>query len=742
MEYKRPYSKIEFNKRNSNDRFEVDWESWTLKRSVNELHQLSFALKEPDTWIDFTSDTGFYTNIGDEVRLNAIYSHEAEKETLRFGGYINNIKADLDAIAKVSVESLDWKYALKNKQVFLDYYKLSPINIGLNTDSVGTINQHGTLYTMAKKLCEMVGFTDFTKLKTPYMYINNSGTPFEQKTGTYSSSISNLGYGTPKPGIELRMNDNDTDAMFYLYGDGSSSEEYDLMEYPNLIFNYHYPEASGAKIGLKLVISGTEYIIPLTSDIPGSASTALDAVEFPTTKQFTTININLRELMDARFPDTSYKVDRIEIGNQNGDGVGTGRLYFDDIGIADDAQKILNTKEYKFTDALDIINTCSQDCYRYFDINPYKQPYTIPYHDILTNKMVIEGENLLSASVTYDDGNLVNNEIVISELDEAKGIIGHSVNDLSILRHGEYNKVEENNEIKDNASLIEYTHNKILANSKLAPSLSCDVIPSFGYREGMIIYVFIPSFGIDRSMMINDVTWTHDGGCSITFGLPDDFLSAYLKSLEKKVDSGLNSLAKTIDSLSEVKEFPEGTTTVDLEFSGSGLVEGSVDLLRDEYPNTGEKVWISDNITQDNVLITSDGIKILIPEGEDGHIILPCGIPINKSKYRDVVSLHLTYEIEGSLTTENHNINCKIFHDSDLLNFDTETPLVNWDIPLSGVLNDEGEHTANFVFSGIADDVLPLIDYYQLAIKVRIDDAETATDASIIIKSFKVVFNV
>ena len=106
MEYKRPYSKIEFNKRNSNDRFEVDWESWTLKRSVNELHQLSFALKEPDTWIDFTSDTGFYTNIGDEVRLNAIYSHEAEKETLRFGGYINNIKADLDAIAKVSAESL------------------------------------------------------------------------------------------------------------------------------------------------------------------------------------------------------------------------------------------------------------------------------------------------------------------------------------------------------------------------------------------------------------------------------------------------------------------------------------------------------------------------------------------------------------------------------------------------------------------------------------------------------------
>lgn len=610
VEIAKPFSKVLFNKRNYVDEItDVDWLSWSLTRKKDELHELQVELTYPLDWIDFDADTGMKATIGDEIGLWASWGQTLDQDSKRFGGYISGISGAFDGSAKITFTAKDFRYSLQNRQVFRDYYRVMPIKTGMYGDYVNKLFKRTSLYTHTKDLCTYCGFTDFSLLENPHAWSLSEGQPFTRTLGTYSTSTTITGVGSGKS-TKLSCNSKDSSIAFTIYDD---AQGYDGMAYPHLSIAYHLPKWSSASVGFRFTINGTYYYVPWRNSLTSYSGNKLRGLVPKFTKNFEILVIPIQQLMNEKYPNTVYNITKIEVISAKSGGIGNGNIYFDNIAPVDYKQMVQNTFDYSYTDMLSALNKLCVQCEHYFEIDPFKRPLLHNINSLITDKAIREGDNLISATLNYEDTELVNNMIVIAGVEDQRGILGQSVDFMGKYQNGEYDKVEETNDLTTNEAVWDYTREKVAKGSYVTPSISCEVKPDFGYKEGEIIYVYIPSLGIEKSLQILSVSWDNTGKCSLDLGNPETELSKFLKQLDANQKSGMAFSNKTIDKalaieqqgkFSDMYTAPLGRTKI----GGSHMIAPGVNVLNDVKPDGG-KMWITDGLA-DNLSITDDYINL------------------------------------------------------------------------------------------------------------------------------------
>jgi hypothetical protein len=731
--------KIYFNKRDDltqTDIVEVDWESWTLKKAKNELHNLDVTLKTPVDWINKNSETGLDCNIGDEIGLYATFGMDTLNEgTKRFGGYITSVDSTYDGSLKASFTVKDYKQLLKNKIVFKDYYKNMPQTIGQYSKYINKMYSATTLYDSICGLCEMVDITDFTLLETPYKWVKANNSPLTRNIGSYSNCVTYSGilnkFGensfTTGDMHQINLKYTDSEVEFEIYDNATG---YDAMAHPHLGLTYHRPPISHANLGFKFVINGTTYYLPWFDDLTGYTGNFLTGLVKTPTSQPATLMIPLKDLMDELYTDSVYNVTYISLISKD---VDNGSIYVSNIGAIDGYQATKMTHDYSYKDGLEIANQISLQCGHDFEINPYKQPILNNVEQRVTNKYVIEGTNLISATLNCDDTELVNNGMLIAKEDDKKAIVCQQIDLQSILEFGEYDIVDENSDIATIDDGQKYIDNIINMKGSPIPTITCKVLPDFDYEPGEHIYVYIPSMGIERTLEIVSVTWDNTGGCELELGQPDTTLQNFLINLSKNQKVGRNKNSQGMDKIisSQRQNITNTGSYISprglIRITGRDLVEIGVELHRDVmtsddglvYGNVkGDPYWKS---IGSDIFCDERGLRMRLKD-TNPQLWFPLGLPFSMERKVQLEKIRITYSYTGMATYPPHIIYADVSIYSHFDIDDKNTGFMFRDtIATHGPTSSSGSVTAELILSEPEQQTLPdlpFLDYYHLLFEI------------------------
>lgn len=619
---------IQFNKRgheSSSDYEDVDFASWSLKRSLNELSTLNVELLYPDEWVDEESETGLKCTIGDELHLYATFGSELGTDIKRFGGYITSINGHYSSgVGSISLQASDYRLALKNKQVFRDSYYIAPDLMSTIARNVGTVTEANCLYDGVVSACTLCGITDFSLMEKPYVFMLNGTSVLPRAQGTYSgnwikskfgvSGTFQQGAGSNKKtatSYGLWTDIRDAKAEWVIYSDATG---FDLMDYPHLAYYMYYPKACKAAWGYKFIINGTTYYLPYVSSLNTYSGTFFPKITPQHKSTWQQEILPIRDYMDAWYTDTSYNCTYIGLVAQPSASGTVGTWYMDMINMMDNNQNNKKVESYKYEDALALVNDISTQCNHVFKINPYKQPTITAEEECISNMSVIEGYNIISADTKFDDSELVNNKVVMANINQTKIITGMAIDERGIAVNGEYCNVEETTDYTTSDTVKQFAIDQVKQSGWLKPSITVNVTPSFEYEEGDITYTYIPSLGIEKSLEIQSVSIDSSGSCGLELGQPEAKLSTYLKQLQanqKHVQTTAMTSANQIPSISVDAQFKSPKRAEDglIILTAENMWEKGVDIManafgeeivsmgladKDYYgdPIIGDKMWI------------------------------------------------------------------------------------------------------------------------------------------------------
>jgi hypothetical protein len=595
---------VQFNKRghtNAADYEEVDFASWSLKKQLNELSTLDVELLYPGEWINEDSETGLKCTVGDELHLYASFGSELGDDTKRFGGYITSITGHYgDGVGTLSLTASDYRLALKNKIVFKDTYYIAPDLMSTIARNVGVVTESNCLYDGVVAACTLSGITDFSLMEKPYIFMLNGAAPLRRWGGTYSSNTIKSKFGVGGT-FQLGAGSNKASATSYqFYTDTRDSYaeweiyngSFDLMDYPHFAYYLYYPKACKAAWGYKFVINGQNYFLPYSSSL-----STLGDIHFPRrtiAKQSSWRQeiIDIREMMDASYTDTSYNCTYIGLVAQPAASGTGGVFYLDMINMMDNNQNNKKVETYNYEDSMALVNDICKQCNHIFKINPYKQPTITSQEECISNMSVIEGENLITADSKFDDSQLINNKVAMANINQTKIITGMAIDERGIAANGEYCNVEETTDYTTADTVKQYAIDQVKQGGWLKPSVSVNVSPSFEYEEGDITYVYIPSIGIEKSLEINSVNLSSDGACSLELGQPETTLALYLKRLQqnqKHIQTTAMTSANMIPAASVDAQFKTPKRTDDglVILTGTHMYDAGVDIMNGRY---GEEI--------------------------------------------------------------------------------------------------------------------------------------------------------
>ena len=731
--------KIYFNKRDDltqTEIVEVDWDSWTLKKAKNELHNLDVSLKTPTDWINKNSETGLDCTIGDEIGLYATFGMDTLNDgTKRFGGYITNVDSEYAGSLNAKFSVKDYKQVLKNKIIFKDYYKSMPQTIGQYSKYINKMYSATTLYDAVMGICEMVNVSDFTLLETPYKWVKPNNTPLTRNIGSYSDCITYSGLlnkfaansFTTEDMHQINLRYTDSEVEFEIY---DSATGYDAMAYPHIGLTYHRTPISHANLGFKFVINGTTYYLPWFDNLDGYTGYKLKGLVQTPTSQPATLMVPIKDLMDELYPDSVYNITYISLISKD---VNNGSFYVSNIGAIDGYQATPMTHDYSYKDALEIINLISLQCGHDFEINPYKQPLLHNIEQRVTNKYVIEGENLISATLSCDDTELANNGMLIAKEDDTKAIVCQQIDLQSMIKYGEYDIVDENSDVATIEDGQSYIDNIIYTKGTPIPTLICNVLPDFDYEPGEYLYVYIPSMGIERTLELVSVTWDNTGKCELELGQPDTTLQNFLTNLSKNQKLGRNKNSQGMDKIvsSQRQKITNTGSYISpkglIKITGRDLVEIGVELHRDVmtsseglvYGNVqGDPYWKS---IGSDIYCDDRGLRMTL-RGTSPILYFPLGLPFSMDKKVQLEKVRITYTYTGMDTYPPH----LIYADIDVYShFDiddiTSGFMFRDTISTHGPTSSSGTVTAELDLSDPEQQTLPdlpFLDYYHLLFSV------------------------
>jgi hypothetical protein len=656
----------------------IPFTDWGLKLNFQDLHELNFGLKVPDEFININSPTGTIYTIGDEVGFWAnIDSDEYADDFKRFGGVISSFDNEWNGTTQMSLICHDYRKLWKNRLLFKEYYKTKPISLGKSSFINNYLKRVNTLSDIVNDLGSKLGY-DISQVESPYLFkrSNASNLDITKTTGTNSSIEINTQLKYPANSYGFRLHKNDSEVVYNLYTDGTG---FDLNEYDSLVFNYFLPKTWYTKIGFRFIVNGTKYYVPWTSNLAEyTDGYKLPGVGGVRDKKMLTRSYPINAYLDQYYPDTDYVCTQIDIVAKKTGGVCLGTndtiIVMNNIGMIDSRQLLPPTMPYLFTTYLDAVNRACDNCDHLFDITPNKQVMIHDYDSLVTTKSLIEGDNILSCKISANDDDLVNNQIMISNLKNYKGIWGQSQDTISQTRHGIYDKADENDEIKDARQLQGVCNQLVYKGSTIVPSISVSVPLTFDYNPGETVYVSVPSLGIDKTYQIMSISISQSG-TELTLGTPQNRLAKKLKKLTKNMRMGLRrgteSLDATANSYMDMGSPPHYTNPLQkIVFQGKQMVEPSIDPITDtiwepygcvivngqevcsynDYPVIPEYLKIGTTLTNDGLLITATNAHEYDYDHQYqvGSVFkIPLGINTNMNNFGQLNKIEVTYNFSN-----------------------------------------------------------------------------------------------
>ncbi len=700
MKYIKPFQEIEHKWKLSNDTFNhpnpLNWESWTLKLQKHGCDELQITMKTPEELIDPTQETGLQMTIGDEIGLYAFGGGYTLNDIKRFGGYLGRIEMNYGKESDMTLTALDYSYALKNIQVFKDYYKILPIPLGLYTQNVPKYQTRNTLYEAIQDLTALAGFTDYEFLENPYLFKLTGNTCPTRTSGSVATCSVDNSLGNPGPSLKFKTNaGGDSIAKWNLYYNATG---YELIDYPYLIFNYYAPVMPVDKYYyyFELTVNGETIYVPWWG-VPSNEGYVTPRAYGQYSTSFIPLTIDLYDGVVNQFDLGTNLVNTVTQIDLCAEKPGTTlppstNFWMDNIGVVD-MNQVLNPKsEYVYKDALTILKELARQCNHEFRINPYKQPIVYDDKRRLSDFSIIEGDNLLTASIGYSDDSFYNNIVVMGNLENDAVIMGHAINPTSIEDHLQYMLVEENSEMKDTKSIMDYAKERVKESSTLIPTIKCVILPNYEILPGMIIPVFIPSLGIQKSLEILTITHDYKFTCEVELGSPPSDMVNYLKQVAKYQKIGLTRQVARAQDLTDGqtagkfnKPFvkPKGKIIL----TGMEMLSPHVNIAEDRDEND-DLIWT--NIDEDvheiifnNVTHESNNYLLFgLPKDVDAYMKFPFGI--DTRNIRNAGLLYLDFKIWSAYTSGSNAeyMDIEIYQDYDPIN--TGTPIWSDSIRLVG----------------------------------------------------------
>lgn len=696
--------KIQITPQSTGTPFILDWDKWTLTKSVDNLHKFSCTPILDETWVDFESETGFKVNIGDELEFWATFGNERGADTKRFGGYVQSMNPHYDGSVTLDINANDYRYLLQRMEVFKDYYKLMTVSISNYAEYVQRLYNANTLSEAIYYICTAAGFSDFSLLEHPYAFLALDSVVYTRSVG--STSIDVLFDGFPQePGYPYRGNKThwlsfrgEAEFAFTVYSD---TQGYDANAYPYLTLNLLTNE--GAEFGLRVTVNGSYVYIPWYSDLSGYTGTKTNSLVPNVYNTKTNIVIPLKDLLDQTSPATTYKITKVEIVNKKTGGTPTGSIFISKFGACDPYQANEMRHEYIHKNGYEICNMLAKDCNHYFNITPHKQPVIYNNAKRITAHSIIEGENLIESNANYDDEDLVNNYMCLSNLEGNNVLFAQEIDLESMNRHGRYDRIDEESDIDNVYSMKTYSQDQVVKLGKLLPNLECTIIPDFSINEGELVYVYNPSMGVEKSLMVNEITFDSDGGCRVTLGQPTNDLITYIKRMSRKTNSLSNRSTKIQDNMTK--------SNVDMMNQPFDQIVGYTNITGMDIVAPGMDVrgYLSDVIS-----INKSGVNIYRPSlltgSPDTEIITV--IPLNNPKTKYVKKITITYSYTNLYN--NVDLSCMLYLDYDPNNVLQLPIYATTDTIISGASNSTG--TGSFVIyeDGVSTPKLPPTQYLHL----------------------------
>lgn len=714
-EFREGWAKIVLTPRNSGVPIELDWDKWDLTRSINSLHKFTCNPILDSSWIDFESETGFKTTIGDEVEFWATFGDETGGDSKRFGGYIQSIEGEYNQGTQLNLNCNDYRYLLQRMEVFKDYYKLMTVSLSQYANYVQRLYNANTLSEAIYYLCSAVGFTDFSQLDQPYAFLAPDDTTYTNTAGIANDTLFNgfpqePGYPYHGSGTHWLEFYGGNEVAFTVYED---SEGYDAINYPYLTLNLL--NNMGCEFGLRITVNGSYVYIPWYSDLSGyTGVTKTEGLAPNVYNTKTNIVIPLKELLDGVIVNYTYMVTKIEIVNYVTGGVPSGSIFVSKFGAVDPYQALPMRHEYIHMNGYELADMLATDCNHYFTINPYKQPVIYNNQKRVTSHSIIEGENLITSNVTYDDDDLVNNYMCISNQENNNVIFGQEVDLEGINRNGRYDRIDEESDITDVYGMKVYAEDMARKLSKLVPTYECTITPNFEMNEGELVYVYNPSLGVEKSLYINEITISSDGTCRVTLGLPPATLISYLKKLTKRTGSlnnrtnkAYNELTKTNTNISNL-DFQYAVGEVNLY--GSDIVAPGIDLNEDRN-SYGALLW---KAPSDVVTIDNSGVDLYRPSAaslsEFNHII--SAVPLNNPKFKYIKKVTVDYEYTGFYNSI--IMGWSFYSNYDITDNTKNQMYSTYSTVLSGKSNASGSGSVVIYEKNVSPKDLPPVPYYHL----------------------------
>jgi hypothetical protein len=705
--------KIQITPQSTGTPFILDWDKWTLTKSVDNLHKFSCTPILDETWVDFESETGFKVNIGDELEFWATFGNERGADTKRFGGYVQSMNPHYDGSVTLDINANDYRYLLQRMEVFKDYYKLMTVSISNYAEYVQRLYNANTLSEAIYYICTAAGFTDFSLLEHPYAFLALDSVVYTRSVG--STSIDVLFDGFPQePGYPYRGDKThwlsfrgEAEFAFTVYSD---TQGYDANAYPYLTLNLLTNE--GAEFGLRVTVNGSYVYIPWYSDLSGYTGTKTNSLVPNVYNTKTNIVIPLKDLLDQTSPATTYKITKVEIVNKKTGGTPTGSIFISKFGACDPYQANEMRHEYIHKNGYEICNMLAKDCNHYFNITPHKQPVIYNNAKRITAHSIIEGENLIESNANYDDEDLVNNYMCLSNLEGNNVLFAQEIDLESMTRHGRYDRIDEESDIDNVYSMKTYSQDQVAKLGKLLPNLECTIIPDFSINEGELVYVYNPSMGVEKSLMVNEITFDSDGGCRVTLGQPTNDLITYIKKMSRKTNSLSNRSTKIQDNMTKSKvdmmNQPFDQIVGYTNITGMDIVAPGIDLISDmnEY---GAPKWRD---SSDVISINNSGVDLYRPASLSEFIHIISAVPLNNPKFKYIKKVTVDYEYTGFY---NSIIMAWAFYSNYDITDNTKNQMYStYSTVLSGKSNASGTGSVVIYEKGVSPKDLPPVPYYHL----------------------------
>ncbi|MDH7507697.1 MAG: hypothetical protein QHH15_07955, partial [Candidatus Thermoplasmatota archaeon] len=282
-----------------------------------------------------------------------------------------------------------------------------------------------------------------------------------------------------------------------------------------------------------------------------------------------------------------------------------------------------------------------------------------------------------------------------------KGLLAGSIDYVSMNKHGAYQKFIEESGFDDKSTLTAYVMDMVQSKSKIFPRVRVKIEPTFEINEGDVVYTFIPSLGIERSLQVYDFSINSTGECEISLGKPSLGLDEKLKRLNSGQKLGLRRGTQSLDEIVEKsRALASGpvfkSASGRFKVTGRDLVSGVNSLW--ERDANGNLIWITEDIV-DKVTLTDEGVVIDSPFPANTTLKFPLGFDLRHEKFESFSNLYVKY---NDTTSAPGTLNVKIFADPNE-NF-TDPPLFNSTRDLM-----VGESTEEFSISSLVPFAHPIL---------------------------------